>query len=95
MAPSCGVLRPDLSPGLAHRLGIDPTLPLTESGIGYLFNARWLDRGEIDGKRINQPMRSLVEVFGLDPDKPPTGQAPENVLAGRRVDGSAPLTAGR
>jgi hypothetical protein len=91
--PSCGVLRPDLAPGLAHRLGIDPTLPLTETGIGNLLNARRLDGSAIDGKRINQPMRSLVEIFGIDPSQSPAGQALENVLTGRRVDGSAPQTA--
>ena len=28
---------------------------------------------ELEGKRINRPMRTLVDVFGLDPDKPTTG----------------------
>ena len=90
--PTSAVLRPDLSPALAQRLGIDPTLPLTETGVANLLNARRIDGEAIDGKRINKPMRRLVEVFGLDPDKPPTGQALENVLGGKRADGMTPLT---
>jgi hypothetical protein len=89
-APSTGKLRPDLSPAFAKTLGIDPSLPLTEDGIANLLNLRRLDGGEIEGKRINQPMRTLVDVFGLDPAEPPTGQALANVLAGKRVDGDTP-----
>jgi hypothetical protein len=86
------VLRPDISPELARRLGIDPTRPLTETGVANLLNARRLDGDAIDGKHLNKPMRGLVDIFGLDPEKPPIGQALENVLAGKRADGTTPLT---
>lgn len=81
-------LRPDLSPALAERLGINQSRPLTEGAISHLFNARKVDGSEIEGRRINKPMRSLVETFGLDPVQRPEGEALANVLAGRRVDGS-------
>ena len=90
-APTNAVLRPDLSPALGGRLGIDPSLPLTKTGVANLLNARRLDGSDIDGKRIKKPMRDLVDIFGLDPKAPPTGQALENVLAGLRTDGTAPL----
>src|ERR1700710_2247428 len=60
-------LRSDLSPALAERLGIDRSVALTEDAIAHLFNARKVDGSAIQGKRINKPMRSLVETFGLDP----------------------------
>ena len=91
-APTNAKLRPGLSPRFAKALRIDPSLPLTESGIANLLNLRRLDGGELEGKRINKPMRSLVDVFGLDPDKPPIGQPLKNVLAGKRADGDAPRT---
>jgi TrwC relaxase len=81
-------LRPDLAPALAERLGIDPSVALTEDAISHLFNARKADGNAIEGKRVNKPMRSLVETFGLDPVQRPEGEALANVLAGRRVDGS-------
>ena len=74
---------------MAERLGIDQTRPLTEAEIAHLFNARKADGREIEGKRINRPMRSLVETFGLDPSgKKPEGDELANVLAGKRVDGT-------
>ena len=90
-APTNAVLRPDLSPALAGRLGIDPSLPLTETGVANLLNATRLNGGDIDGKRVNKPMRDLVDIFGLDPKAPPTGQALENVLVELRADGAPPL----
>jgi hypothetical protein len=92
-APTTARLRPDLSPALAKALGIDPTRPLTAAAISNLLNVKRTDGNAIDGKRINQPMRSVAEVFGLDPERPPTGAALDNVLAGRRADGEAPRTA--
>jgi hypothetical protein len=90
-APTNAVLRPDLSPALAERLGIDQSLPLTEIGVANLLNAKRMDGGDIEGKRVNKPMRDLADIFGLDPKSPPTGPALENVLASRRADGTAPL----
>ena len=82
-------LRPDMDPTLAARLGIDQSRALTEAEIGNLFNSRQADGDAVDGKRINRPMRSLVETFGLDPTgRKPEGDALANVLAGKRTDGS-------
>ncbi len=88
-APTVAVLRPDMSPALATKLGIDRSLPLTTTGVANLLNVKRVAGDDIDGKRLNKPQRTLVEIFGLDPKEPPTGQALEHVLAGRRVDGTA------
>jgi hypothetical protein len=52
------VLRPDLAPALAERLGItDPGQPLTPTGIAHLLSARRLDGGEIAGRKKGQVQR--------------------------------------
>ena len=87
-------LRPDLSPGLAARLGIaNPDRPLTQTGIANLLNALRLDGTAIDGRKKHTATRSVAEVFGLDPKQPPSPEAITSVLAGKRADGGMPQTA--
>jgi TrwC relaxase/AAA domain len=83
----------DLSPAMAHRLGIlDPRTPLTEQQIAHLLNATRLDGTPIDGRKKHSATRSVAEVFALDPKQPPSAEAIHNVLAGRRADGETPRT---
>jgi hypothetical protein len=83
-------LRPDLSPGLAARLGIaNPDRPLTQAGIANLLNATRLNGEAIAGRKKHTMTRSIAEMFGLDPKQPPSPEAIGNVLAGTRADGRA------
>ena len=51
-----------------------------------------LDGTPIEGRKKHSATRSVAEVFGLDPKRPPTAEAIHNVLAGRRADGETPRT---
>ena len=85
------VIRADLRPRMAKLLAIHPSRPLTEGEIGFLLNGLRADGRMIEGKEVHQPMRSVVDVFGLDATRLPTPAEVEQVLAGRRADGQAPL----
>ena len=85
------LLRRDISPELAARLGIAaPDRPLTQDQIANLLNARRLDGNAIEARKKHSATRSVAEVFGLDPRDPPTAEAIRNVLAGKRADGGLP-----
>ena len=88
------VLRRDISPEFAARLGIaDPGRPLTQGQIANLLNATRLDGSAIAGRKKHTATRSVAEVFGLDPKQPPSAEAIRNVLAGKRADGGMPQSA--
>ena len=85
------LLRRDISPELAARLGIAaPDRPLTQDQIANLLNAQRLDGNAIEARKKHSATRSVAEVFGLDPRDPPTAEAIRNVLAGKRADGGLP-----
>ena len=84
-------LRRDISATMADRLGIaNVRKPLTQDEIANLLNARQIDGRLIEGRKKHSATRSVVEVFGLDPQQPPTAEVIRNVLAGKRADGKAP-----
>jgi hypothetical protein len=88
------LLRRDISPELAARLGIAaPGRPLTQDQIANLLNAQRLDGDAIAGRKKHSATRSVAEVFGLDPRDPPTAEAIRNVLAAKRADGGTPQSA--
>jgi len=85
------LLRRDISPELAARLGIAaPARPLTQDQIANLLNAQRLDGNAIEARKKHSATRSVAEVVGLDPRDPPTAEAIRNVLAGKRADGGLP-----
>ena len=85
------LLRRDISPALAARLGIAaPARPLTQDQIANLLNAQRLDGNAIEARKKHSATRSVAEVFGLDPLDPPPAEAIRNVLAGKRADGGTP-----
>jgi hypothetical protein len=87
-------LRPDIDPGLARRLEIDTSRPLTVREITHLLDNRTALGNDIEGKKKHSPHRSVAETFGLDPDKPPPSvEGIGHVLAGRRIDGTQPVDA--
>ena len=54
------------------------------------MNIRRADGSEIEGRKQHSAHQSVAEVFGLEGDALPTEAEIENVLAGRRADGTAP-----
>jgi hypothetical protein len=86
-------LRPDIDAALAGRLGIDLTRPLTVREFGNLLSNRRTDGVEIDGRKRHSAHRSVADTFGLDAKALPGVAQVENVLAGRRADGAAPVGA--
>jgi hypothetical protein len=86
-------VRADLDPGLAARLGIDTTRPITQDEIANLLTGLRTDGQPIDGKQMQKPTRSVADVFGLDEKALPSATAVDHVLAGRRADGEAPREA--
>jgi hypothetical protein len=58
-------VREDLDPRLAKCLGIDTMRPLTQGELAHLLAGARTDGGAIEGKQIQQPMKSVSEVFGL------------------------------
>ena len=86
-------VREDLDPRLAERLGIDTARPLTQGELANLLSGTRTDGQAIEGKQIQRPGKSIVEVFGLDPAALPTPAAIDRILAGRRADGDAPRSA--
>jgi hypothetical protein len=87
-----GVLKPSLSDAMAERLGIDRLRPLTHGGVASLMAGLTASGAEIVGKRRKSPMKPLGEVFGLSATALPTTAELGHVLAGRRIDGTAPQT---
>lgn len=86
--------RPDMSPAMAALLGIDRQRPLLEAEFGNLINGFRTDGAPIEGRVEAKAILSVAEVFGITDNKaPPTGEAFDNIMSGRRIDGSAPITA--
>lgn len=84
-------LRPDLTPTFARRLGItDLARPLTTGEVAHLMSNQQIDGRDIEGRKKHAAHRAVADIFGLDPKTVPSVAAIENVLAGRRVDGTAP-----
>jgi hypothetical protein len=83
-------VREDLDPRLAKRLGIDTTRPITQGELANLLSGARADGQAIEGKQVQRPMKSVVEVFGLDTAALPSPEVIDRVLAGRRADGDAP-----
>lgn len=78
-------LRPDMNPEIAQRLGIDRSRPITVTEIGNLMALRRADGAPIEGKKIDRPMKSVAEVFGLLPkvlDRLPTADEVDRILTG-------------
>ena len=86
------ILRPDLDPALARRLEIDTTRPLTVIELAHLMDNRTALGNEIEGKKKHSAHRSVAETFALDEKAFPSVEAVRNVLAGKRADGSEPVT---
>jgi hypothetical protein len=86
-------VREDLDPRLAKRLGIDMSRPLTQAELGHLLAGERTDGQAIEGKQMQKPMKSVVEVFGLDAKGLPTPAEIDHVLAAQRVDGEAARSA--
>ena len=86
-------VREDLDPRLAQRLGIDTARPLAQTELANLLAGERCDGSAIEGKQIHKPMKSVAEVFGLDPAALPAPEAIDRVLNGRRADGEAPRSA--
>ncbi len=79
-------VRHDINPELAARLGIDPNRQISVGEIGNLLNGLRTDGSTIEGKEIHRPMRSVVDIFGLDGRSIPTPAQVDRVL------GSGPHT---
>ena len=83
-------IRRDTSPRLADRLGIRPTAPLHLAEITNLLNGLRADAATIEGKQVQAPMRSVVQVFGLDGERLPTPDEIDHILARRTAAGETP-----
>lgn len=83
-------VREDINPQLAHRLGIDTHSPLSRDELAHLLGGMRADGDLIEGKQIQQPMKSVVEIFGLDPKRLPTADEIALVLDGKQRDGAVP-----
>jgi hypothetical protein len=80
--------RRDMNPALAERLGIATTQALTASEVANLLNGQRADSGDIVGKQKRSATAGVGTVFGMDESRMPTRAELENVLAGRKVDGT-------
>jgi hypothetical protein len=83
-------VREDLDPRIAERLGINTGRPLAQAELAHLLSGVRADGRAIEGKQIQKPMKSVVDVFGLNDRTLPTAQDIDHVIAGRRADGEAP-----
>jgi hypothetical protein len=81
--------RRDMNPALAERLGIDPVQALTAGEVANLLNGQRADGGDIKGKQRRSATEGVETVFGMDESRMPTRAELENVLADKRVDGTA------
>lgn len=88
-----GVVRPDMSPAMARRLGIDTARPLSIGGAASLMAGLNVMGGEIEGKHRQSPMVAVGTVYGLSATTLPSPAELGHVLGGRRIDGSNPVTA--
>lgn len=89
---AAATVRADLSPAMAKLLGLDPTRAATEDEMANIFCGLRSDGQPIEGKKRHGAVLSVAEVFGITDHKvPPTGEALEHILAGRRIDGTAPV----
>ncbi len=86
-------LRPDLDPAFARRLGISADRPLTVGEMANLMDNKTASGAAIEGKKKHSAHRSVAETFGLDLKAWPSVEAVQNVLAGKRVDGTQPVAA--
>jgi TrwC relaxase/AAA domain len=96
-------LRRDISPGMAELLGIaDVHQHITTEGLANLLRGRRLDGQRIQGRVERSGSVTVSEVFGLERTevaadksraKPPGAEAITHILAGRRMDGAAPVYA--
>jgi hypothetical protein len=83
------VPRRDMNPTLAGQLGIDTTKALTAGEVANLLNGQRADGGEIVGKQKQTSTEGIGTVFAMDESRMPTRSELENVLAGRKVGGTA------
>src|ERR1019366_4367607 len=81
--------RRDMNPTLAGQLGIDTTKALTAGEVANLLNGQRADGGEIVGKQKQTSTEGIGTVFAMDESRMPTRSELENVLAGRKVGGTA------
>jgi hypothetical protein len=81
-------VREDMDPRLAQRLGIDMARPLTQAELARLLGGLRADGERIEGKQIQRPMKSVVEVFGLDAKRLPTPDEIDRILTSQRSDGA-------
>jgi TrwC relaxase len=81
--------RRDMKPALAERLGIVTGKALTAREVANLLNGQRADGGDIQGKQKQVGTEGVGTVFAMDESRMPTRAELENVLAGKRVDGTA------
>lgn len=86
------VVRRDMPPEVAAGLRLDRFRSPTLEEVTSLLNGKRADGAPI-GKQVQAPMKALTEIFGLDDRVVPSAEAVDRVLAGLRVDGSAPGSA--
>ena len=78
-------MNPRLPPGLE----LTPPKPSTAGEVANLLNGQRADGGEIMGKQKQASTEGIGTVFAMDESRMPTRSELENVLAGRKVDGTA------
>ena len=82
------VPRRDMNPALATRLGINPRRGLKQQEVAFLLNGQRADGEDIPEKKKQSATLPMAEIFALPRGSRPMPAQLENVLAGRRADGS-------